>query len=171
MIKRVGKKSKSASSATPALKVLQEADIDYELIEYEHSEVMEHGFALDTVAVLGLDPNTVFKTLLAEVDGAPTVAIVPASHQLNLKSLAKICDAKHAHMMDPDKAEKLTGYIRGGISPLGQRKLLPTVIDSEAENLETIIVSGGKRSLSVRIAPHTLASLISAIFAPIVTRR
>lgn len=167
----VGKKNKTghSSGATAALQALNAAGAEYELIEYEHSDVMEHGFALDTVAVLGLDPNTVFKTLMVEADGAPAVGIVPANHHLNLKSIAKALGAKHASMMDPAKAERITGYIKGGISPLGQRKLYPTVIDSAAEALPQMIISGGKRSLSVKIMPTTLAHLIHATFAPIAT--
>ncbi|MCI7550916.1 MAG: Cys-tRNA(Pro) deacylase [Actinomycetaceae bacterium] len=163
------KQGASRSAATPALRVLESSGTPYELIEYEHSDVMEHGFALDTVAVLGLNPDEVFKTLLAEADGDPVVGVVPASHHMNLKQLAKAVKAKHAAMMDPSKAERLTGYIKGGISPLGQRKLYPTVIDSSAENLPSMIVSGGKRSLSVKLSPHDLAHLTHGQFAPVAT--
>ncbi|MDD7465559.1 MAG: Cys-tRNA(Pro) deacylase [Actinomycetaceae bacterium] len=159
----------AATGATAAVQMLNAAHIAYELIEYQHSDVMTHGFALDTVAVLGLDPNTVFKTLMVEADGTPAVGIVPASHHLNLKSLAKALGAKHATMMEPTKAERLTGYIRGGISPIGQRKLYPTVIDAAAQLLPTMVISGGKRSLSVALAPADLAALIHAHFAPIAT--
>ncbi|MCI6573895.1 MAG: Cys-tRNA(Pro) deacylase [Actinomycetaceae bacterium] len=160
-------RTSAAAGSTAALQALNAAQVAYELIEYEHSDVMEHGFALDTVAVLGLDPDTVFKTLMVEADGRPAVGIVPASHQLNLKSLAKALGAKHAAMMDPAKAERLTGYIRGGISPIGQRTLYPTVIDAAAQLLSTMIISGGKRSLSVALAPADLATLVHASFAPI----
>ena len=158
---------KKQESGTPALQALIKAGVAYELIEYEHSEVMERGFALDTVEVLGLDAGTVFKTLMSEVDGEPAVAIVPANGHLNPKSLAKALGAKRAQMMDPEKAERITGYIRGGISPLGQRRAYPTVIDASAENLEKMVISGGKRTISVALAPADLAQLIKAKFAPI----
>lgn len=158
---------KSGKAATAALEVLTKSGTEFELIEYEHSEVMERGFALDTVAVLGLDPATVFKTLLAEVDGKPAVAVVPASGSLNLKSLAKAAGGKHAEMMDPAKAQRITGYITGGISPLGQRQLYPTFIDESARALDKMSVSGGKRSLSVSLAPADLATLTKGVFAPI----
>ena len=159
--------AKKASGATPALRELHRATITYELLEYEHSASMDHGFALDTVEVLHLDPRTVFKTLLVEADGKPVVAVVPADSHLNMKSLAKAMGAKRAEMMNADKAERLTGYITGGISPIGQRKRFPTVIDSSAQHLDRMIVSGGKRSLSVALAPQDLVRLIGAGFAPI----
>lgn len=158
---------KKAHGATPALQVLNRAKIQYQLLEYEHSSSMQHGFALDTVEVLHLDPRTVFKTLLAEADGKPVVGVVPVDSHLNMKSLAKAVGAKRAEMMNPDKAERLTGYIRGGISPLGQRKRFPTVIDSGAEELDRMIVSGGKRSLSVALLPMDLVALTGGTFAPI----
>lgn len=167
MSKKKSGKAGKAIGATAALQALNAAGTPYELIEYEHSDVMEQGFALDTVNVLGLDPATVFKTLMVEADGKPAIGIVPASHHLNLKAIAKALGAKHAEMMDPAKAERLTGYIRGGISPLGQRHAYRTVIDAGAQELPTMIISGGKRSLSVRLAPSHLAQLTRGQFAPI----
>ena len=155
-------RNEKASGATAALRALNAAGVPYELIEYEHSEIMEHGFALDTVAVLGLDPNTVFKTLMVEADGEPAVAVVPASGHLNLKRFAAVLGAKRAEMMDPEKAERITGYIKGGISPLGQRRKFVTVIDESARHLPEMVISGGKRSLSVRLAPLDLARLVGA---------
>lgn len=160
-------KKSSHQSGTPALQILDAAGVDYQLVEYEHSDVMDHGYALDTVEVLGLDPATVFKTLLAEVDGKPAVGIVPADSRLGLKALAKAVGGKNAQMMDPSKAEKLTGYVTGGISPLGQKRLFPTVIDATAQALDSMIVSGGKRTLSVSLAPADLAALTKATFAEI----
>lgn len=168
MGKKKVKSDAAASGATPALQVLNDAGVAYQLVEYEHSDVMAHGFALDTASVLNLDPNTVFKTLLVETDsGQPAVGVVPASAKLNLKSMAKAVGAKHAEMMDPSKAERITGYIKGGISPIGQKRKFPTVIDESALNYDAILVSGGKRSLSVSIAPQILAEIINAKFAPI----
>ncbi|MDO5061425.1 MAG: Cys-tRNA(Pro) deacylase [Actinomycetaceae bacterium] len=161
------KAKKPAQSGTPALQVLQESAIEYELFEYEHSATMEHGYARDTASVLGIAPEAVFKTLLVEADGQPAVGIVPASNLLNLKRIAKALGAKSAQMMDPAKAERLTGYVTGGISPLGQRKLYPTVIDETALLLDQILISGGKRTLSVKLRPADLAAVIKARFADI----
>lgn len=155
--------------ATRALQVLNRAGVDYELIEYEHSEQMDGGYALDTSRVLGIDPRMIFKTLLATVDGRPVVAVVPASGRLSLKALARAAAGKSAAMVAPHDAEKLTGYVRGGISPLGQMRQLPTWIDASAEQLERIVVSAGKRTMSVAVSPADLAGLTRARFAPIGT--
>lgn len=159
----------SKKDGTPALKILRESGVEYEVIEYEHSASMEHGYALDTVSVLGLDPDVVFKTLLVEVDGSPAVGVVPASGRLSLKAIAKALGGKAATMMDPAKAEKLTGYVTGGISPLGQRNRYPTVIDESSRVHDRICISGGKRTLSVLVSPTDLAALCSARFAAIRT--
>lgn len=161
------KAAKKTQSATPALRTLEASGCPYELFEYEHSSTMERGYALDTASVLGIDPDAVFKTLMVEADGAPAVGIVQASRLLNLKSIAKALGAKSANMMDPLKAERLTGYVTGGISPLGQRTHYPTIIDEDAVLLDFMLVSGGKRSLSVKLAPGDLAEIIHAKFAPI----
>ncbi|MCF2706111.1 Cys-tRNA(Pro) deacylase [Arcanobacterium haemolyticum] len=164
----MGKKKKAnAHQGTPALQALEAAGIAYELIEYEHSDHFEHGYALDTAAVLGRDPATLFKTLMVLVDGKPTCAVVPATGMLNLKSLAKAAGGKKAEMMEPSKAEKLTGYVTGGISPIGQRTTSPTYIDESARAFPRIAVSGGKRTASVDIAPDDLAKLVGATFAAI----
>lgn len=163
------KKSAHVSDATPALKILRESGVSYDVLEYEHSATMEHGYALDTVSILGLDPGVVFKTLLVEVDGMPAVGVVPASGRLNLKAIAKAVGGKSAVMMDPSKAEKLTGYVTGGISPLGQRHRYRTVIDESAQALEHMCISGGKRTLSVLVSPANLVELCAGSFAPIGT--
>nr|WP_204397601.1 Cys-tRNA(Pro) deacylase [Arcanobacterium pluranimalium] len=155
---------KSNPVGTPALRALNSAGVKYELFEYEHSATMEHGYALDTSAVLGIEPARIFKTLLTECDGRAVVAVVPASSQLSLKALAKAAGAKNAAMMNPAQAEKITGYVTGGISPLGQRKLYPTFIDESALIHERILVSGGKRNLSVALRAQDLASLTNAQF-------
>ncbi|MGO1638469.1 Cys-tRNA(Pro) deacylase [Ancrocorticia populi] len=160
-------KKKRQQQGTHALQVLEAADAAYELVEYEHSEHQDHGYALDTAEVLGRDPATIFKTLMALVDGKPVCAVVPATGMLNLKALAKAASGKRAEMMEPAKAEKQTGYVTGGISPLGQRTKVPTFIDASARDHETMLVSGGKRTLSVSIAPETLGSLVDAAFASI----
>lgn len=165
------KAAKQGRAGTPALQVLDAHGVDFELIEYKHSRVMEKGYALDTARVLGVNPECVLKTLMVEADGKPAVGVVQADRLLNLKQIARALGAKHAQMMDPAKAERLTGYVTGGISPLGQRTLVPTVIDADAEHADEVVVSGGKRTLSIRLAPADLAALTKAVFAPISDRR
>ncbi len=161
--------AKKAKGATRAIVELERAGIDYVLIEYEHNEHMEGGYALDTSEVLGVDPRIVFKTLLADVCGEPMIAVVPGSGLLSLKELAKAAGKKSASMIDPSRAEKLSGYVIGGISPLGQLRPFPVFIDDSALEHDRILVSAGKRTLSVSIAPQDLARLTKATFAPIGT--
>lgn len=118
---------------------------------------------------LGLDPDRVFKTLVAEVDGVLTVGVVPVSAQLDLKALAAAVGGKKAKMADVAVAERATGYVAGGISPLGQRKRLPVVLDTSATRFETVFCSGGRRGLEIELAPADLAQLADAVIAPIST--
>ena len=154
-------------SGTPALHAAQAAGLEYALVEVQHSEHQEGGYALDTARVLERDPSTIFKTLMAKVDGDPVCAVVPASGMLNLKALARAVGGKKACMMQAQDAERLTGYVTGGISPLGQKRLLPTVIDDSAEALDRVLVSGGRRGMSVALAPDRLAAVTGAAFAPL----
>ena len=117
--------------------------------------------------MLGLDPATVFKTLVADVDSKLTVAIVPVERQLDLKALAAAVGGKRAQMADVKQAERTTGYVAGGISPLGQRKPLPTVIDQSALAHPAVHVSGGRRGLEIELAPADLIRLTNAVAAPI----
>lgn len=160
-------KKKRAKAGTHALVVLEKSGVPYTLHEYEHSEHMNHGYAVDSAQVLGFELGEVFKTLMASVDGEPVCAVVPADGLLNLKQLAKASGGKRAEMMNPADAERLTGYVTGGISPLGQRKAVPTFIDESAQERARILVSGGKRTLSVELAPADLAALTRAAFAPL----
>ena len=154
---------------TPALVILQRSGVDFSVHTYAHDPAAE-SVGMEAAEALDLDPATVFKTLLAEVDGASTVAIVPVTGQLDLKGLAAARGGKRARMMDVAAAERMTGYVAGGISPLGQRKALPTVIDASAEELATIYVSGGQRGLDIGIVPADLLRLTGATYAPISTR-
>jgi len=154
---------------TPALVILQRSGVDFSVHTYAHDPAAE-SFGMEAAEALKLDPATVFKTLLAEVDGTSTVAIVPVTGQLDLKGLAAARGGKRARMMDVAAAERMTGYVAGGISPLGQRKALPTVIDASAEGLATVYVSGGQRGLDIGIAPADLLRLTGATYAPISTR-
>jgi len=154
---------------TPALVILQRSGVDFSVHTYAHDPAAE-SFGMEAAEALKLDPATVFKTLLAEVDGTSTVAIVPVTGQLDLKGLAAARGGKRARMMEVAAAERMTGYVAGGISPLGQRKALPTVIDASAEGLATVYVSGGQRGLDIGLAPADLLRLTGATYAPISTR-
>jgi Cys-tRNA(Pro)/Cys-tRNA(Cys) deacylase len=133
---------------------------------YAHDPKHE-SYGLEAAEALGLDPVAVFKTLVADVDGKLTVAIVPVEHQLDLKALARAVDGKKALMADVKHAERTTGYVAGGISPLGQKKRLPTVLDDSALALATIHVSGGRRGLEIELAPADLLALTNGVAAPI----
>jgi Cys-tRNA(Pro)/Cys-tRNA(Cys) deacylase len=131
----------------------------------EHPSDQGHGEA--AVAALGADPRQVFKTLLARVDGALTVAVVPVAGSLDLKSLASATGGRKAVMAEPADAERATGYVLGGISPLGQKKALPTVVDESALGFATVMVSAGRRGLQVELPPDELVRLTRARTAPI----
>jgi Cys-tRNA(Pro)/Cys-tRNA(Cys) deacylase len=160
--------SRRTPTGTPALVALQQSGVDFSVHAYQHDPSAE-SFGMEAALALDLDPATVFKTLLAEVDGAATVAIVPVSGQLDLKGLAAARAGKRAQMMEVSAAERLTGYVAGGISPLGQRKALPTVVDASAQDLPTIYVSGGRRGLDIGLAPQDLVRLTGATYSPIAT--
>jgi len=161
--------ARRAPAGTPALVALQRAGIAHTVHAYDHDPTRQN-YGLEAAEALALPPASVFKTLLADVDGAPVVAIVPVSGQLDLKALASARGAKRARMLDPSDAERLTGYVVGGISPLGQRTALPTVIDSSAADHSVIYVSGGRRGLDIAVAPGDLVSLIGATYAPVAAR-
>lgn len=149
---------------TPAIKLLERAEIAHRVVSYSHDPASE-SYGLEAAEALGVSPSVVFKTLLAAVDGSETVvAVVPVEQRLDLKALARAAGAKKATMADPTAAERLTGYVVGGISPLGQRKRLRTFIDAAAADLGEIHVSAGRRGLEVALAPSDLAELLSATF-------
>ena len=151
---------------TPAVDAARKAGIDHEVIEYEHDPSHE-SFGLEAVEVLGLPGEQVFKTLVAEVDGRLAVGIVPVVAQLDLKAFAAVIGGRKAVMAPADAAQRATGYVLGGISPLGQKRRLPSVIDASAEALERMYVSAGRRGLEIALAPSDLARLSGARFAPI----
>jgi Cys-tRNA(Pro)/Cys-tRNA(Cys) deacylase len=136
--------------------------------EYVHDPAAG-SYGEEAAKALGIEPERVFKTLVAQVDGVLHVAIVPVTGELDLKALAAAVGRKRASLADPADAERTTGYVRGGISPLGQRKQLPTVLDASAEQHPTVFVSAGRRGLEVEIAPADLARLTKATVAPIAT--
>lgn len=154
------------ATGTPATKLLTSAGVRFVEHEYEH-DPKATSFGLEAAEKLGVDPSQVFKTLIANVDETFAVAIVPVSKQVSLKSLSRALGAKRASMADPVQAARLTGYVVGGISPLGQKRLLATVIDASASDFETILVSGGRRGFDIELSPNDLANLLSAVFADI----
>lgn len=158
-----------AATGTPATKALNRAKVPHTLLPYDHDPANVH-FGDEAVAALGQDPAQVFKTLVISCQGgtAPlVVAVVPVAQQLDLKALAAAAGAKKAALADHALAEKTTGYIVGGISPLGQKKALPTFIDASAQQFTTMMVSAGKRGLQVELSPADLARITRARFAPI----
>lgn len=159
-------KKKQQTAGTPAITSLTASGAEFTTHAYEHDPA-HPSYGEEAAEALGVSPEQVFKTLVAEVDGALTVAVVPVSGSLDLKALAAAVGGKRAAMADPALAERTTGYVRGGISPLGQRKRLPTVLDASAAAHGTICVSAGRRGLEVELAPTVLATLTGAVIAPI----
>lgn len=138
----------------------------HEVLPYEH-DPRASSYGLEAAQVLGVDPRQVFKTLVAAADGRLVVAVVPVSGNLDLKALASAVGAKKAQMADPAEAERSTGYVLGGISPLGQRQRLRTVVDESALGFDRVLVSAGRRGLDVALAPGDLVLLTGATVAPI----
>lgn len=159
-------KSKRTSTGTPATVALTRAGVAFTTHTYEH-DPSAASYGLEAAEVLGLDPAAVLKTLLADVDGRLVVGIVPVSGQLDLKALAAAAGGKKATMADPAAAERATGYVVGGISPLGQKRAHPTVLDESALAHETVYVSGGRRGLDLGLSPGDLLRLTGATAAPI----
>lgn len=162
----MAKKTKTPSGGTPATVALTRAGLPFTLHEYDH-DPRAASYGLEAAEALGLDPACVFKTLMASVDGRLAVGIVPVSGQLDLKGLARALGGSKAAMADVAAAERATGYVAGGISPVGQKRAHPTVLDESAAGLGTIYVSGGRRGLDLGIAPDDLVTATGAILAPI----
>lgn len=154
------------AAPTPAIAALIRGKVPHTLHPYHHDPATT-AFGDEVVEALGLDPEQVFKTLVAVVDGNLVVGIVPVAGQLDLKALAAAVGGKKAQLAKVADAERSSGYVAGGISPLGQRKALPTVIDATAELFDTIMVSAGKRGLQVELAPADLIVLAHAVVADI----
>ena len=154
-----------AGKGTPATVAAEKAGVAFSVHEYEH-DPKAPSYGLEAADKLGVDPARVFKTLVADVDGTHTVAIVPVEAELDLKALGK-----RAAMAKPADAERITGYVTGGISPLGQRKRLPLVLDESALAYDTIHVSAGRRGLEIELAPADLLALTGGEARPIAARR
>lgn len=145
-----------AGRETPATRAARSAGVRFAVHEYEH-DASAASYALEAVEALGLDPERVFKTLVVLRDDQPVVCVVPASSTLDLRALGK-----RTAMAPTDRAERVTGYVTGGISPLGQRRRLPTIVDESATEHETIHVSAGRRGLEIELAPDDLVALTGA---------
>jgi Cys-tRNA(Pro)/Cys-tRNA(Cys) deacylase len=154
------------SASTRAVAALERAGVVHTVHPYEH-DPSAASFGLEAAEALGLPPEQVFKTLLATAGDRLVVGVVPVTGQLDLKALAGAVGAKKATMADPAVAERATGYVVGGISPLGQKRRLPTVLDESALAHPTIYVSGGRRGLDVGLSPHDLVRLLDARVAAI----
>lgn len=149
---------------TPAINAAKKAKIPFTVHEYEHDPNCA-SYGLEAAEKLDIDPARVFKTLVADLGGELVVAIIPVEAMLGLKHLAKAAGAKKAAMADKALVERITGYVLGGVSPLGQKKRLRTFIDSSARNHPSIHVSAGRRGLEIELSPENLAGLTSAAFA------
>jgi Cys-tRNA(Pro)/Cys-tRNA(Cys) deacylase len=153
-------------AGTPATVALDAAGVTYTLRAYEHDPGAA-SFGLEAAESLGVDPARVLKTLLAETDRGLVVGIVPVDGMLDLKALAAAVGVKRAVMAEPAVAERVTGYVVGGISPIGQRRRLVTVLDSSAGQFATVLVSGGRRGLDLELSPADLVAVTGASTAPI----
>jgi Cys-tRNA(Pro)/Cys-tRNA(Cys) deacylase len=145
---------------------LTKAKVEFSTHAYEHDPAAK-SYGLEAAEALGLAPEQVFKTLLVEVDGKLTVGVVPVGKQLDLKAIAAAAGGKKAVMADPAAAERTTGYVVGGISPIGQKRALPTVVDSTATDHPTVYVSGGRRGLDIGLSPTDLITVTKARTAAI----
>ena len=155
-----------AGRGTPATALLARRRIAHQVHTYEHDPRAE-SYGAEAAEALGRPPEQVFKTLVAEVDGALAVGVVPVTGQLDLKALAAALGGKRAKMAEMSAAERATGYVAGGISPLGQKKRLPVVLDSSAEAFATVLCSAGRRGLEIELAPADLVLLLDARIAAI----
>ncbi len=152
---------------TPAIELAKKHKIDFNIHEYRHDASSE-SYGLEAAEKLEVSPSQVYKTLVVSLDGgALAVGVLPVSSMLNLKYIAKACGAKKASMADKHEVARVTGYVLGGVSPLGQKKRLATVIDSSAKSLQTIYVSAGRRGLEIELNPSDLCRLLNASFADI----
>jgi Cys-tRNA(Pro)/Cys-tRNA(Cys) deacylase len=153
---------KGQRGGTPATVALDRAGTPFTLHAYDHDPRVA-SYGMEAAAALGVYPDRVFKTLLATLDGTPVVGIVPVEGRLDLKALARVLGGSRAAMADPADAERITGYVTGGISPVGQKRRLRTVLDASALDHDTIFVSAGRRGLDVELDPADLVTITDAI--------
>jgi Cys-tRNA(Pro)/Cys-tRNA(Cys) deacylase len=162
----MGRKDRGGSVGTPATVALTRAGVRYAVRAYEHDPAAE-SFGLEAAEALGVDPARVFKTLLVDTGSGLAVGVVPVDRLLDLKAMASALGAKRVSMADPVLAERSTGYVVGGISPIGQKRSLPTVVDASAREHDTVLVSGGRRGLDLELAPADLIAVTAAVLGPI----
>ena len=160
-------KKSPAHGGTPAVAALTAAGIPHTLHPYEHDPRSNLGYGLEAAQAIGVDPSYVYKTLMVSIDGKLCVGIVPVNCTLDLKAVAAALGGKKAMMADMGSAQRATGYVVGGISPIGQKTLHPTVLDESALTQEKIYVSGGRRGLDVGLSPADLLAVTSGKAAPI----
>jgi Cys-tRNA(Pro)/Cys-tRNA(Cys) deacylase len=154
------------ANGTPATALLSRAGIAHTLYPYEH-DPRAQAYGEEAAAALGIDPERIFKTLIAAVDGTLACAVVPVARRLDVKAFAMALGGKRAELAEPAAAARATGYVVGGISPIAQKARLRVVVDESATLFETVFVSAGKRGLQVELAPDDLVCVTSALVAPI----
>ncbi|KGN33388.1 hypothetical protein N802_15260 [Knoellia sinensis KCTC 19936] len=157
----MGRKDRGGSVGTPATAALTKAKIPYAVRAYEHDPAAE-SFGLEAAQALGVEPGRVFKTLLVDTGAGLAVGVVPVDKSLDLKALASALGVKKVAMADPIAAERSSGYVVGGISPIGQKRELTTVVDVSAHQHNTVLVSGGRRGLDIELAPADLVTVTHA---------
>lgn len=157
--------------ATPAMVMLERSGIEFAVHAFDHDlvDAEELGYGRAAAHALGVDESRVYKTLLAQSEKSAVVAIVPVSSQLSLKALAQVLGVKRCEMVSANDAQRITGYVVGGISPFGQKKKLLTVVDESAIDLSTMFVSGGRRGLDIEVAPTELIRVLDALSGAIAT--
>ena len=162
----MARRTSQPRGGTPATVALSGLSVPFTVHTYPHDPAAS-SYGLEAAGALGVEPGRVFKTLLADVDGRLVVGIVPVASRLDLKALAAAVGGKRAVMAEPAVAERATGYVVGGISPVGQRRRLDTVLDASARSWDTVLVSGGRRGLEVELSPADLVTATSALVADI----
>ena len=155
------------SKTTRATQTLDRLKIAYTTVSYDYDPNADR-IGLQAAEAIGEEPQRVLKTLMAELDGKPVCVVVPSDHEVSMKKLASAFGGKSAHMMKPADAERMTGYHVGGISPLGQKKLVPTAIEITALDEPYIFVNGGQRGLQIRLVPADAKEALKAIAAPLI---
>jgi Cys-tRNA(Pro)/Cys-tRNA(Cys) deacylase len=157
------------ATGTPATALLTKSGVTFALRPYDH-DPRSQAYGDEAARALGIEPARIFKTLIATVDGKPACAVVPVAARLNLKAFAAVLGGKRAELADPAVAARITGYVVGGISPIGQKSRLRVVVDESAQLFDTVYVSAGKRGLQVELAPDSLISVTRAAVASIATQ-
>lgn len=160
-----------SAKATPAVNALKSAGVAHRLLEYDYDPDAD-AIGMAAAAALGVDPAMLFKTLVSDVEGVGLVcAVIPSPARLDLKALANAAGGKRAALADPKAAERVSGYVIGGISPLGMRKRLPTLIDASAGTLAEMIMNGGRRGLQIAAAPADIVRVLGAKLTPITVNK